>query len=79
MQLGIPAAHWRELEVRAKLEKGEWVIFNVNVRGTHQHFVLLKPEVKTSIKQKGHIVCTAKSNGLCAFTAVLQIAKGKGT
>ena len=37
---------------------------------------LLKPEVKTSGKQKGHTIGTGKSNGLCAFTAALQIAKG---
>ena len=46
LQLGIPAAHWRELEVHAKLERGEWVIFNANVLGTYQHFVLLKPKLK---------------------------------
>ena len=37
LQLGIPAVHWRELEVQARLERDEWVIINVNVLGTHQH------------------------------------------
>ena len=48
LQLGTPAAHWRELEVRAKLEKGEWVIFNVNLMGcvhSQSHCRLLREEV----------------------------------
>ena len=75
LQLGIPATHWLELEVRAKLERGEWVIFNVNVLRIHQHFVLLKSKLKSLRRRNGHIVCASKSNGLCVFTAALQIAK----
>ena len=73
--LGIPERHWRRLGVREKLDRGEWVIFNVNVLGTHQHFVLLKPKEKTFTGRYGHVVLHAEANGLCAFTAALQIAK----
>ena len=76
--LGIPERHWRRLGVREKLDRGEWVIFNVNVLGTHQHFVLLKPMKKTMSRRHGHVVLHAEANGLCAFTAALQIAKSTG-
>ena len=75
LSLGIPERHWRQLGVREKLDKGEWVIVNVNVLGTHQHFVLLKPKEKTLSKRHGHVVLKAEANGLCAFTAALQIAR----
>ena len=78
LSLGIPERHWRRLEVREKLDRGEWVIFNVNVLGTHQHFVLLKPMKKTMTGKNGHVVLHAEANGLCAFTAALQIAKSTG-
>jgi hypothetical protein len=75
LSLGIPERHWRQLGVREKLDRGDWVIVNVNVLGTHQHFVLLKPKEKTLSKRHGHVVLHAEANGLCAFTAALQIAK----
>jgi hypothetical protein len=78
LALGIPDRHWRPLEVRKKLEKGEWVIFNVNVKVEHQHFVLLKPRSKTVAERIGHVVLKGEANGLCAFTAALQIAKAAG-
>ena len=77
LQLGILAAHWRELEVQTKLERGEWVIINVNA-GTEHHFVLLKPKSKMMSRRNGHIVCPGEKNGLCAFTAALHIAKAGG-
>ena len=40
LQLGILAAHWRELEVQTRLERDEWVIINANA-GTDRHFVIL--------------------------------------
>jgi hypothetical protein len=55
------------------------MIFNVNVLGTHQHFVLLKPMKKTMSRRHGHVVLHAEANGLCAFTAALQIAKSADT
>ena len=54
------------------------MIINVNVLGTHQHFVLLKPKSKMLGGRNGHIVCPGKSNGLCVFAAALQIAKAGG-
>ena len=77
LHLGILAAHWRELEVQTKLERGEWVIINVNA-GTEHHCVLLKPRSKMMSKRSGHIVCPGEKNGLCAFTAALHIAKARG-
>ena len=78
LALGIPDRHWRRLEVREKLDRGEWVIFNVNVKVAHQHFVLLKPMSKTVTGRNGHVVLHGEANGLCAFTAALQIAKATG-
>ena len=75
LALGILDRHWQLLEVREKLDRGEWVIFNVNVKVEHQHFVLLKPKSKTVAKRTGHVVLKGEANGLCAFTAALQIAK----
>ena len=59
------------------MERGEWVIINVNA-GAEQHFVLLKPKSKTMSGRNGHIVCPGERNGLCAFTAALHIAKAGG-
>lgn len=36
------------------------MIFNVNVQGTHQRFVLLKPKLKTLGRRNGHMVCASK-------------------
>ena len=54
------------------------MIFNVNVKVEHQHFVLLKPRSKTVAERIGHVVLKGEDNGLCAFTAALQIAKAAG-
>ena len=78
LSLGIPERHWRQLGVREKLDRGEWVVFNVNVLDTHQHFVLLKPKSRTMTRKHGHVILHAEDNGLCAFTAALQIAKSTG-
>ena len=56
LSLGIPERHWRQLGVREKLDRGEWVIFNVNVLDTHQHFVLLKPKSKMMTRKQSHVV-----------------------
>ena len=40
--------------------------------------MLLKPKLKTLGGRNGHVVRTSKSNGLCAFTAILQVAKAGG-
>ena len=86
VQLGVPTAHWHQIEVSTKLDKGEWVLFDVNVCEDSHHFVLLKPALKAGrhraskvrIHRRRHKACKAEANGLCVFTAALHIVQGAG-
>ena len=66
------------MKIRDKLDNGEWVMLNVNIHTHHQHFVLLKPMLKTVVGRHGHVVYKGEANGLCAFSTALRIAQAGG-